>query len=89
MPRIGISTESSRDKDIMGQSYGLELDAYYIELPRPEALIVRFPDLAAKYLADTDNLQEAGDSSSAGPEARDLPKPGNQVAYTTLLSGTI
>jgi hypothetical protein len=89
MPRIGISTESSRDKYILGQSCGLELDAYYIDVPRPEALIVRFPDLAAKYLVEADNLQDVGGSSSVGPEARDLPKLGNQVAYTSLLSGTI
>ena len=60
MPRIGIATKPTLDRDLLGQGYGLELDAYFAEVPRPEELIVSFPDLAAEYLVEVASAPHRG-----------------------------
>jgi DNA-binding NtrC family response regulator len=45
LPLIGIWTNSSNGVNGLGMDYGLELDAYFSELPRPEDLIVNFPQV--------------------------------------------
>jgi hypothetical protein len=87
MPRIGISTESAHRLEIRGRGYGLELDAYFTDVPRPEALIVQFPELAAKYLADTENPQNYSDASSEDSKNNDASQTGGQIAYSTLFTG--
>lgn len=50
-PALSIIGLSSRAQiDLPGLGYGLELDDFLSEIPRPEELIVRFPHVAAKYL---------------------------------------
>ena len=65
---IGVSTKSGADIDSMALGYGLELDDYLFEIPRPEELIARFPHVAAKFLCDT------------GP----LSAPGSQLPYSAI-----
>ena len=55
LPIIGISTRSTAG-DLLGLNSDLELDACLDKLPRPEDLIVSTPDVAAKYLYDTQPL---------------------------------
>ncbi|MBN1221194.1 MAG: hypothetical protein JXM69_19885 [Anaerolineae bacterium] len=50
LPVIGIWTKSNLETNRWGSDYGLALDAYLSEVPRPEDLIVNFPDVAARYL---------------------------------------
>jgi DNA-binding NtrC family response regulator len=45
LPLIGIWTKSSTGINGLGLDYGLELDAYLSEIPRPEDLIVNFPQV--------------------------------------------
>ena len=70
--RIGISTSGVTDTDILAQGYGLDLDAYLTELPRTEDLIVLFPQIAAKYLCDTEALRELKNSSMNSTEDHSL-----------------
>jgi DNA-binding response OmpR family regulator len=60
LPIIGLSTKTSEDIDPLQVGYGLELDDYLFEPPRPEELIVRFPQVAARYLCDTGSLAPPG-----------------------------
>ena len=55
LPMVGISTKSS-PAETLDQGRGLKLDACLNRLPRPEDLIVSFPQVAAKYLCDTSPL---------------------------------
>jgi hypothetical protein len=45
LPAIGIRTQSSFD-DHASLACGIELDAYLSEMPRPEELIMQFPQVA-------------------------------------------
>jgi len=45
LPAIGIRTKSSFD-DHASLACGIELDAYLSEMPRPEELILSFPQVA-------------------------------------------
>lgn len=56
LPMVGISTKSAGDINTMGLGYGLELDDYLFDVPRIEDLVVRFPQIAAKYLMDTNSI---------------------------------
>jgi hypothetical protein len=56
LPMIGLSTKSGGDISSLQLGYGLELDDYFFEVLHPEDLIVRFPQVAAKYLCDTGSL---------------------------------
>ena len=56
LPMIGLSTKTDEDINPLQLGYGLELDDYLFESPRPEDLIVRFPQVAARYLCDTGSL---------------------------------
>lgn len=60
LPVIGISARSAADISSTALGYGLRLDEYLFEVPRPEDLIVRFPHIAAKYLCDTASLAPPG-----------------------------
>ena len=42
LPMIGLSTKTDEDINPLQLGYGLELDDYLFESPRPEDLIVRF-----------------------------------------------
>jgi hypothetical protein len=59
LPIVGISTKSAADINTMGLGYGLELDDYLFDTPHTEDLIVRFPQVAAKFLVDTKSLAAA------------------------------
>ena len=52
LPMIGISTKSVGDTGLLNRSLDLKLDTYFSGIPRPEELIVRFPQISAKYLFD-------------------------------------
>jgi hypothetical protein len=56
LPMIGLSTKSGGDISSLQLGYGLELDDCFFEILQPEDLIVRFPQVAAKYLCDTGSL---------------------------------
>lgn len=60
LPIVGLSTKPATDLREIGLGYGLALDDYLLDVPRPEDLIVRFPQLAAKYLCDTGALIAPG-----------------------------
>jgi DNA-binding response OmpR family regulator len=49
LPIVGIWTKSADKMNGRGSDYGLDLDAYLSEIPRPEDLIVNFPEVATKY----------------------------------------
>ena len=66
LPLVGISRRSVGHVNALKTSLGFELDAYLFELPRPEELIVSFPQVAQKYLCDTGTL-------NGRPGARPLP----------------
>lgn len=57
LPLIGISRSREIDVSCLERDYGLSLDGYVFEVPRPEDLIVSFPQVAAKYLCETGTLQ--------------------------------
>lgn len=59
LPIIGISSRT--DTDPLSLAYGLDLDDCLFGVPHPEELIVRFPQVAAKYLSDTGPLSPSGD----------------------------
>jgi hypothetical protein len=56
LPIIGISTKPVSPMNVTGVDDELGLDHCLSEIPRPEDLIVRFPQVAAKYLCDTGAL---------------------------------
>jgi len=60
LPMIGLSTKTDENINPLQLGYGLELDDYLFETPRPEDLIVRFPQVAARYLCDTGSLAPPG-----------------------------
>jgi hypothetical protein len=60
LPLIGISRRKNLDAQKFEADFGLSLDAYVLEAPRPEDLIVSFPQVAAKYLCDTGTLRQPG-----------------------------
>ena len=60
LPMIGLSTKAAEEISLMQFGYGLELDDYFFEALRPEDLIVRFPQVASKYLCDTGSLLPPG-----------------------------
>ena len=66
LPMIGLSTRTTSVFDSARVGYGLELDDYWFEPPRPEDLIVRFPQVAAKYLCDTGSLGPPGTQPISG-----------------------
>lgn len=53
LPLIGIFTNSKTDSVLASLAYGLELDDYWFEIPQPEELVIRFPQVANKYLCET------------------------------------
>ena len=57
LPMVGLSTNADGEINLTELGYGLELDDCLFESPRPEDLIVRFPEVAAKYLCDTGSLR--------------------------------
>ena len=56
LPIVGISSHSAAATTYAGLDEDLGLDHCLFEIPRPEDLIVRFPQVAAKYLCDTGAL---------------------------------
>jgi hypothetical protein len=60
LPLIGISRTAGVDVRRLEADYGPILDAYVFEIPRPEDLIVSFPQVAAKYLCETGTLRAPG-----------------------------
>ena len=50
LPLIGMFTSSKIDPLLAGLAYSLELDDYWFEIPQPEELVTRFPQVANKYL---------------------------------------
>ena len=56
LPIVGISSHSATTPTTTGLDEDLGLDHCLFEIPRPEDLIVRFPQVAAKYLCDTGAL---------------------------------
>ena len=56
LPIVGISSHSATITTNTGLDEDLGLDHCLFEIPRPEDLIVRFPQVAAKYLCDTGAL---------------------------------
>jgi hypothetical protein len=60
MPLIGILRKPVADASRLEAEYGPLLDAYTFETPRPEDLIVSFPQVAAKYLCETGTLRTPG-----------------------------
>lgn len=66
LPLVGISRRKKLDNRIFDADFELPLDAYVLEAPRPEDLIVSFPQVAAKYLFDTGTLRQPGTPPSAG-----------------------
>ena len=56
LPIVGISSHSATATTSTGLDEDLGLDNCLFEIPRPEDLIVRFPQVAAKYLCDTGAL---------------------------------
>ena len=65
-PIIGISTQSPDDVVLLRDEYELKLDDYLFENPRPEDLIVRFPEIATKYMCDIDAVDDFRPSPIAG-----------------------
>lgn len=59
---IGLSRCIKGSPETLRAKYGLELDAYTFEIPRPEDLIVRFPRVAARYMPDTKPLSRKPDT---------------------------
>lgn len=53
LPIIGLFTRAEVDPLVAGLAYSLELDDYWFETPRPDELIMRFPQIANKYLYET------------------------------------
>ncbi|MCB0190732.1 MAG: hypothetical protein KDJ65_02200 [Anaerolineae bacterium] len=53
LPLIGLFTSPKIDPLLTGMAYSLELDDYWFEIPQPEELIVRFPQVAHRYLYET------------------------------------
>ncbi|MCB0168883.1 MAG: hypothetical protein KDI79_31940 [Anaerolineae bacterium] len=53
LPIIGLFTRDEVDPLVAGLAYSLELDDYWFETPRPDELIMRFPQIANKYLYET------------------------------------
>ena len=53
LPLIGIFTNSKVDARLASLAYSLDLDDYWFEIPHPEELIMRFPQVANKYLHKT------------------------------------
>lgn len=62
LPIIGISSRSATDINFLDLGYGLQLDDCLFDIPRPEDLIVRVPQIAANYLCDTGVLRDLGTS---------------------------
>jgi hypothetical protein len=60
LPMIGILRRPVADVSRLEEEYGPVLDAYTFETPRPEDLIVSFPQVAAKYLCETGTLRTPG-----------------------------
>jgi hypothetical protein len=60
LPMVGLSTKTGENINPLQLGYGLELDDYLFEAPKPEDLIVRFPQVAARYLCDTGSLAPPG-----------------------------
>src|SRR5262245_47245311 len=56
LPIVGISTRAATNNTSPGLDEEMGLDHCLSEIPRPEDLIVRFPQVAAKYLCDTGAL---------------------------------
>ncbi len=48
---VGISTQPAHDVSFLSY-YGIKFDDYLFDLPHPEDLIVRLPQLAASYLCE-------------------------------------
>ncbi len=63
LPRIGISSNSVTNMNSKRWGYNFELDAYLSEVPRPEELLVLFPQVLDKYLCDEDTLHDLVASS--------------------------
>jgi hypothetical protein len=60
LPMIGVLRRPVADVGRLEEEYGPVLDAYTFETPRPEDLIVSFPQVAAKYLCETGTLRTPG-----------------------------
>lgn len=63
LPIIGISRRYGVTAEKLINEMGLELDGYVLGIPHPEDLIVSFPHIAARYLADTGSLPRKPDTS--------------------------
>ena len=66
LPIVGLSTNAVGEINLTQLGYGLELDDCFFESPKPEDLIVRFPQVAAKYLCDTGSLRRPDTQPLAG-----------------------
>ncbi|RME75349.1 MAG: hypothetical protein D6784_08060 [Chloroflexi bacterium] len=64
---VGMSRRSEADGKYMADLLGLKLDAVTVGVPRPEELIVRFPRLASRILADTGPLKPPTGPLGASP----------------------
>jgi len=60
LPIIGIARRPGVDTGRLEADYGRILDAYVCGIPRPEELIVSFPQVAAKYVCETGTLRTRG-----------------------------
>ena len=75
LPLIGISHRYGVTAEQLIDEVGCELDGYVFGVPRPEDLIVSFPHIAARFLADTGSLPRLPDTGPLPrkPDTRPLP----------------
>ncbi|HRV94525.1 MAG TPA: hypothetical protein P5526_20370 [Anaerolineae bacterium] len=76
LPIIGISHRYGVTAEKLIIEMGFELDGYVFGIPHPEDLIVSFPHIAARYLADTGSLPPKADTGPLPrtPDTRPLPR---------------
>ncbi|MCB0181056.1 MAG: hypothetical protein KDI02_18130 [Anaerolineae bacterium] len=76
LPIIGISHRYGVTAEKLIAEMGFELDGYVFGIPHPEDLIVSFPHIAARYLADTGSLPPKADTGPLPrtPDTRPLPR---------------
>lgn len=76
LPLIGISHRYGVTVEKLIAEMDFELDGYVFGLPHPEDLIVSFPHIAARYLADTGSLPPKPDTGPLhrAPDTRPLPR---------------
>ena len=75
LPIIGLFTHSEIDPLITGLAYSLELDDYWFEIPQTEELIIRFPQVANKYLYDVSSSISINSFATLEKQFRVVLKP--------------